>query len=210
MIEKKLNKEPYIHENCNILNSELGQFTEVGMYNYFENVKLGDYSYSGEFCFFQNVEIGKFSNIAAMVRIGPTDHPMERPSLHHFTYRRKMYGFDVEDDEAFFRWRKQQKNHIGNDTWIGHGAIIMPGVTIGNGAVVGSGAVVTKDVEPYTIVVGVPAKLVRKRFDEETIQKLEEIRWWDWSHEMIKERFHDFLLDINSFVQKYYRKQVIK
>ncbi|WZL74717.1 DapH/DapD/GlmU-related protein [Clostridiaceae bacterium 35-E11] len=206
MIEKKLNKAPYIHENCKILNSQLGQFTEVGMYNYFENVKFGDYSYAGEFCFFQNVEIGKFSNIAAMVRIGPTDHPMERPSLHHFTYRRKMYGFDVEDDEAFFQWRKKQKSDIGNDTWIGHGAIIMPGVKIGNGAVVGSGAVVTKNVDPYTIVVGVPAKPVRKRFDDEIIKKLEEIRWWDWSHETIKERFHDFLLDINRFVDKYYRK----
>ena len=206
MVEKRLGLQPYIHENCKLVNSKLGRFTEVGMCNFFENVNLGDYSYTGEFCIVQNADIGKFSSIAAMVRVGPTEHPMERPSQHHFTYRRKMYGFDDRDDEKFFAWRREQRSHIGNDTWIGHGVIIMPLVKIGNGAVVGGGAVVTKDVEPYSIVVGVPAKPVGKRFNDEIIQKLETIKWWEWSHHIIKERFNDFLLDIDSFVDKYYRK----
>ncbi|MCG8483381.1 MAG: chloramphenicol acetyltransferase [Clostridia bacterium] len=206
MNEKKLSQEPSVHESCKILNSNLGYFTEIGMYNYLENIEFGDYSYSGEFCFIQNAEIGKFTSIAASVRIGPTDHPIERPTLHHFTYRRKMYGFDEEDDETFFSWREKQKTYIGNDVWIGHGAIIMPGVKIGNGAVIGAGAVVTKNVAPYRIVVGVPAKPVRNRFNRETIKRLEAISWWDWSHETIQERFQDFLLEINCFVDKYYRK----
>lgn len=200
---KQLSKEPSIHEDCKLFNTELGEYTEVEIHNYFENVSLGDFSYTGQFCIVQNAEIGKFSNIAAMVRIGPTDHPMERPTLHHFTYRRVMYGFDTRNDEKFFEWRAAQKVYIGHDTWIGHGAVIMPGVKIGNGAVVGSGAIVTRDVAPYTIVVGVPAIAIRKRFDDDAVRKLEDIGWWDWPYDTIKERIDDFMLPVDEFTSKY-------
>lgn len=203
--KKVLTGEPLIGESCKLANTKLGQFTEVGILNFFENVILDDYSYTGQFCFLQNVEIGKFANIAAMVRIGPTNHPMERPTLHHFTYRREMYGFDDKDDVEFFKARESRRTFIGHDTWIGHGVIIMPGVKIGNGAIVGSGSVVTKDVEPYTIVVGTPAKPLRKRFNDEIVRKLECIKWWDWPYEKIKENFNDFLLDIDTFTQKHYK-----
>jgi phosphonate metabolism protein (transferase hexapeptide repeat family) len=203
--KKVLTGEPLIGESCKLANTKLGQFTEVGIFNFCENVILDDYSYTGQFCFLQNVEVGKFANIAAMVRIGPTNHPMERPTLHHFTYRREMYGFDNKDDDEFFKARESRKTFIGHDTWIGHGVIIMPGVKIGNGAIVGSGSVVTKDVEPYTVVVGTPAKPLRKRFNDEIVRKLESIKWWDWSYEKIKENFNDFLLDIDTFVEKHYK-----
>lgn len=202
---KRLGKEPCIHENCQLDHAELGEYTEVGIYNVLENVKLDDFSYTDRFCTLQNVEVGKFSNIAAEVRIGPTSHPMDRPTMHHFTYRRRKYGFATTDDELFFQRRDEQKAYIGHDTWLGHGAVIMPGVKIGNGAVVGSGAVVTKDVEAYTIVVGVPAKPIKQRFSEEIIRKLEEIKWWDWSYETIKERLDDFYLPIKEFTDKYYK-----
>lgn len=200
-----LGKEPCIHENCQLQNAELGEYTEVGLNNVFENVKLDNFSYTGRLCTLQNVEVGKFSNIADMVRIGPVFHPLERPTLHHFTYRRMKYGLAESDDELFYQWRMEQKSYLGHDTWIGHGAIIMPGVTIGNGAVVGSGAVVTKDVAPYTIVVGVPAKPIKQRFAEDIISKLEEIMWWDWSNEIIQARLDDFSLPIKEFIDKYYK-----
>ncbi|GBF34009.1 chloramphenicol acetyltransferase [Desulfocucumis palustris] len=203
-MNSRLGKEPFIHKGCQLVNTELGEFTEVDIYNHLENVFLDDYSYTSAFCIIQNAVIGKFANIAAMVRIGPTAHPMDRPSLHHFTYRRLKYGFAGTDDEKFFQWRAEQKIYIGHDTWIGHGAIIMPGVTIGNGAVVGAGAVVTKDVQPYCIVAGVPAKPIRKRFPADIIQKLEEIKWWNWSYDAIKDRLDDFYLPIHEFVNKYY------
>jgi len=81
---KRLGKEPCIHENCQLDHAELGEYTEVGIYNVLENVKLDDFSYTDRFCTLQNVEVGKFSNIAAEVRIGPTSHPMDRPTMHHF------------------------------------------------------------------------------------------------------------------------------
>lgn len=83
-------------------------------------------------------------------------------------------------------WDNKGDIVIGNDVWIGYEAVILSGVTIGDGAIIGTRAVVIKDVPSYTIVGGVPAKPIRKRFDEETIQKLEEIRWWDWEEERIK------------------------
>ena len=202
---KRLGKVPCIHENCQLHKVELGEYTEIGMYNVFENIKFGDFSYTGRFCTLQNVEVGKFSNIADMVRIGPTDHPMDRPTMHHFTYRRVKYGFAATDDEKFFQRRAENKAYIGHDTWIGHGAIIMPGVKVGDGAVVGSGTVVTKDVDPYTIVVGVPGKAIKIRFAEEIVRKLEVIKWWEWSYEVIAERLNDFYLPINDFTDKYYK-----
>ncbi|EHQ89971.1 DapH/DapD/GlmU-related protein [Desulfosporosinus youngiae] len=201
----RLGEAPTIHENCQLYNAELGRYTEIGLYNVFENVVLGDFSYTGRFCTLQNVEIGRFSNIADMVRIGPVFHPVERPTLHHFTYRRIKYGLAESDDELFYQWRREQKAYIGHDTWIGHGAIIMPGVRIGNGAVVGSGAVVTKDVDPYRVVVGVPAKPIKRRFAEDILSKLEAIKWWDWPYETIKARLDDFCLPINEFIDKHYR-----
>ena len=81
--------------------------------------------------------------------------------------------------EALFDVEKKGATIVGNDVWLGYQCLIMPGVTIGDGAIIASRAVVTKDVEPYTIVAGVPAKEVRKRFDEKTIQKLLEVKWWD-------------------------------
>jgi phosphonate metabolism protein (transferase hexapeptide repeat family) len=130
-------------------------------------------------------------------------HPMDRPTLHHFTYRRRLYQMDDQDDQSFFEWRRQQRSFIGNDTWIGHGATIMPGVTIGDGAVVGSGAVVTKDVAPYTIVGGVPARVLKERFDPDVAGRLIQLQWWDWPHETLKERLEDFCGDVKGFLDKW-------
>ena len=201
--EKVLTPEPLIHEHVKLTNTKLGVYTEVGLYNFFENVTMDDYSYTGQFCYAQNAKLGKFVNVAAMVRIGPTNHPYERPSLHHFTYRQKMFGFAEHDDEEFFQLRESRVTTIGHDTWIGHGAIIQAGVKVGNGAIIGSGAVITKDVAPYSIVVGVPGKEVKKRFSDRIISQLEEIKWWNWTHEQIKERIRDFHLPIEEFVEKH-------
>jgi hypothetical protein len=200
---KRLSENPMVHPSARTSNAALGAYTEVGEMCFLENVTMGDYSYCGQFCFFQNATIGRFSNVAAMVRIGPTRHPTDRPTQHHFTYRRALYGFAATDDEAFFSWRTEQRATIGHDTWLGHGSIVMPNVTVGTGAVVGAGAVVTRDVPPYGIAVGVPAEVVKHRFDARTVDALFEIAWWNWPHETIAERLEDFSSPIDAFIEKY-------
>jgi phosphonate metabolism protein (transferase hexapeptide repeat family) len=192
-----------IGQDCDIRNSAFGRYTDIGAQNRIQNTVFGDYSYTGAYCYFQNADVGKFSNIAAMVRVGPTAHPMDRASLHHFTYRRKLYGFAAEDDKAFFADRVARRTWVGHDTWVGHGAIVMPGLSVGTGSVVGAGAVVTRDVPPYTIVVGVPAKPVKDRFPETIASALLDIAWWEWTHETIRARLEDFLLPVEQFIQKY-------
>ena len=199
----KLSESPTVHERVTLVDVSLGPWTEVGADSVLENVELGAYSYSGPFGIFQNTVVGKFANIAAQVRVGPTMHPMDRPTLHHFTYRRSWYGFADTDDQEFFAWRRAQMARVGHDTWIGHGVVIMPGVTVGDGAVVGSGAVVTKDVEPFSVVAGVPAKFLKRRFDEVTAQRLSNLTWWDWDHETLKERLADFSGPVEAFLEKW-------
>ena len=200
--KKQLSEKPYIHPTCRILNSEIGSWTDIGENSTIVETTFGDYSYAAGNADIIYSEIGKFCSIASHVRIHPVNHPMGRVTQHHCTYRRIQFGFDVVDDEDFFNWRREHKCVIGHDVWIGHNAIIMPGVKIGTGAVIGSGAIVTKDVEPYSVVAGVPAKPIRMRFSEDIINKLLKLAWWDWDRETLKTRFPD-LMDIDKFIKKY-------
>ena len=184
-------------------NSRAGVWTEIGENSRIENSEIGDWSYTGPLCIIQNARIGRFSNIAAMVRIGPTAHPMDRPTQHHFTYRRKDYGLSDSNDESFFQWRAAQLAEIGHDTWLGHGAIVMPGVKVGHGAVVGSAAVVTRDVGDYEVAVGVPARCVKRRLSEGQAEAMLAVAWWHWSYETIRDRSDDFRLPVDAFLEKY-------
>jgi len=140
---------PLIHPDCQIVNSSFGAWCEVGLGSRIINSTFEDYAYCDRLSDIANTTVGKFANIAAMTRIGPTDHPMDHASLHHFLYRSEYYWDDVEDDAEFFTRRASRRTTLGADCWIGHGAIIKPEVTLGVGAIVASGAVVTKDVAPY-------------------------------------------------------------
>ena len=155
---KRLSEPPFIHATASVKNSQLGKYTEVGAECHVHNSTMDDYSYSVGGTQIAYATIGKFANIAANERIYASKHPMQRASLHHFTYRSAMYFEGEEDDAEFFAWRAGNSIEIGHDTWIGHGAVIMPGVKVGNGAIIGSNAVVTKDVADFAIAVGVPAK----------------------------------------------------
>jgi len=200
---RTLGTQPCVHPTACVKDTSLGAWCEVQERTKLTETVMGDYSYicgDGEVIY---TDIGKFCSIASHARINPGNHPLDRAALHHFTYRSEMFDLG-DDDPSFFDWRRESKVTIGNDVWIGHGVTVMPGVNIGNGAAIGSGAVVTRDVEPFTVVVGVPAKPVRKRFDDETIADLQALRWWDWSQDMLRERMGDFRkLGASEFVKKY-------
>jgi phosphonate metabolism protein (transferase hexapeptide repeat family) len=201
---KQLSETPLVHETARVTNSTLGRYTEVGPGSIVLNSTLGDYSYTTRFCDLANTEVGKFSNIAAHTRIGPTDHPLDRASLHHFMYRSADYWPDAEHDAAFFAHRESRRTVIGHDTWIGHGAIIKPEITVGHGAVIAAGAVVTKDVAPYTIVAGCPATPIRDRQPPDIADRMIRLAWWDWDHARIRDALEDFrALPASTFLDKY-------
>ena len=120
------------------------------------------------------------------------------------TYRPNEYFRNIGVDMDYRAHRSSKRVTIGNDVWIGHGAVILPGVSIGTGAVIGANAVVTKDVPPYMIVAGVPAKILRPRFDEKTVERLLQSAWWDWSVELIYKALPDIqTMEINAFLDKW-------
>jgi phosphonate metabolism protein (transferase hexapeptide repeat family) len=196
--------ETVIHSTATLREAEIGTCCEVLDHTHIEYTMLGDYSYLGPNCMVADARIGKFCAIAASVRIGAPNHPMDRPSLHRFTYCPEYYSADAVRDAEFFKDRRTAVVTIGHDVWIGHAVIVLPGVTIGNGAVLAAGAVVTRDVPPYTIVGGVPAKPIRARFPEDIASRLARIAWWDWPFETIIERLADFQSDdIEAFCDKW-------
>nr|WP_314420901.1 DapH/DapD/GlmU-related protein [uncultured Erwinia sp.] len=196
--------ETWIDPSVRMRECVTGRQCEVLANSQMEYSTLGDFSYVGEYCSVADASIGKFVAIANSVRIGAPNHPMERPSQHRITYCPEYYSASAVRDAGFFSRRRDDKVIIGHDVWIGHAAIVLPGVTIGDGAVIAAGAVVSKNVEPYTIVGGVPAKTIRPRFSPQTGHRLQQIAWWDWPLETIIERLADFQdADVEAFCDRW-------
>lgn len=197
-----LSVRPTVENDVVLHNVQLGSYTQIKAHSILEETQMDDYSYCAGYNQIYAANIGRFCSIATFVRINPGNHPCyTRAAQHHFTYRCSMFGFG-EDDEAFFKARTDNKVTLGHDVWLGHNVTVMPGVTIGSGAAVGSGAVVTKDVEPYAVVVGAPAKKIRMRFSDTIIEGIESTRWWEWSHDILRKRLPDFS-NIELFISKY-------
>lgn len=167
-------------------NIEVGEYT---IYNDFvrdprdfeKNNVLYHYPVNGD-----RLVIGRFCSIACCAKFMFTsgNHSMQSLANYTFPIFFDEWGLDAKD--ICDAWDNKGDTVIGNDVWIGYEAVIMPGVKIGDGAVIGTRAVVTKDVPPYTIVGGVPAKPIRRRFDDATVEKLEALRWWDWDEDRLK------------------------
>jgi len=196
--------KPFLHPDCEITDASFGRYTEIGRGSRLAHSHIGDYSYCDRFADIANTTVGKFSNIAAYVRIGATDHPMEKASLHHFHYRSADYFDDASDDADWFKHRRTRRTTIGHDTWLGNGAQVRPEVTIGHGAIVAGGAIVTKDVAPYMIVAGIPAVSLRARFAPDVAERLLALAWWDWPHPRLRAALEDFrTLRAEEFLDRY-------
>ena len=161
---------PFVHilENC-IIN----------------NVSLSSYSYVGRNCLIQNATIGKFCSIANDVFIGLGKHPTDYFSTSPLFYRRNN-TFNLSLVGQDLQFEEYKKIDIGHDVWIGARAIILDGLSIGHGAIIAANSVVTKDVPAYAILGGVPAKIIKYRFNKNKIDMLLESQWWDWELEKIK------------------------
>lgn len=170
-----------IGKNVTLRKCHLGDYTRIANYAAVNNTSIGDYSAIGRYSKITHSEIGKFCAISWDCSINAISHPYDHLSISAFAYVPYVGGF-VEK-----RVQTHQKVIIKNDVWIGANSVIMPGVTIGNGAIIGAGAVVTKDVPDYAIVVGVPAKILRYRFDETMIATLLELKWWDQERDVLQQ-----------------------
>ena len=155
------------------------------------NSKIGRYSYVCGKSLIINAEIGNFCSIASNVSVGPANHTISLLSTSPiFTEKKNAIGFSWSKDNSLKP--KSKKTLIGSDVWIGEGVKILNGAKIGTGAIIGAGAVVTRDVPPYAVVGGTPAKIIKYRFDKETIETLLQLEWWNWEDSKLSSNLYLF------------------
>lgn len=187
--------------------TSFGGHNYIGLNTAFSR-EIGAYSYIGDEGILYGVSIGKFTSIGDRVIIIDGRHPTSTfvSTYPAFYSTRNVYRSFVTEqkfrENDFYDETNGLRVKIGNDVWIGSDVRIMSGVSIGDGAIVAAGALITKDVLPYSIVGGIPAKVIKKRFDNDTIEKLLELAWWNWDEGKIKSCAEDFE-DIATFIQKY-------
>lgn len=164
----------------------------------FYESSIDEYSYIGRNCLIQNTEIGKFVSISDNCNLGLPSHPIDYVSTSPVFLQGKNV---IKENLASLQFDACKKLIIGNDVWIGTGVLIKSGLTIGDGAIVGAGSVVTHSIPPYEIWAGNPARFIRKRFDNDTIEKLLQIKWWEWDSKKIKE-YSNFFYNSKLFIRE--------
>lgn len=173
-----------------LTNSFLSNYVKIDRSNFILCSTIHDYSYTGSSTVIMHSTIGKFCSISWGVTIGPGEHDYSRISAHDFLYNPR-YGI-MPDEVAPPYDRYALSCDIGNDVWIGANVTVLRGVKIGNGAVVGANSVVTRDIPPYAIACGNPARIIKYRFPEHIISELQSLGWWDLPHETIKAAYDIF------------------
>lgn len=195
---------PRVHGSAIAQDCRLGRYVSLAERVLLRDVTVGDFTYFERQAEGIHTDLGKFCSVAANTRLNALDHPMERVTTHKVSYRPNEYFRYQGVDRGFRQKRRERRVVIGHDVWIGHGAVVMPGVDIGTGAVIGANAVVTRAVAPYTVVAGVPARPLRRRFDETVSERLLALAWWDWPLEMLYEAIADMReLPVADFLGKW-------
>ncbi|MEZ8109564.1 CatB-related O-acetyltransferase [Vibrio splendidus] len=176
-----------IGDNSNLVNMTIDDNVKIDRNNYLYHSSIGVYSYTGRNTTILHTQVGSFCSISWNVSIGGANHDYSRIAQHSFLYDDTSKIRHCSSGVEYDRFSDQLS--IGSDVWIACGVVITRGVTIGDGAVVGANAVVTKDVPPYAIVAGNPAKVIKYRFSPEIIDILLTIKWWNWPIEKIKKNY---------------------
>jgi len=189
-----------IHEECGVHNTCLDEHIIVNSHCCLSDVTVGRFSYLATDSHLQSTRVGSFCSIGPSLICGYGEHPTDFVSTSPvFFSTRKQCGVTFAKENYFEELREVI---IGHDVWIGARVFIKNGVKIGNGAIVAAGAVVVKDVPDYAIVGGIPAKIIRFRFSEGTIQDLLSLKWWDWREEdLAKAQKYLCTSDLQSFIE---------
>lgn len=205
---KKIIKKIYLKNKFN--NLKIGKNSNLSLNCYFEgsnvigsncdleSISIGFGTYIGNQVQISNSKIGKYCSLGSNLKIGLGVHPASIFVSTHpaFFSNKKQAGFTFTDKNKFeeHKYINENKNvvEIGNDVWIGDNVIIMDGVKISDGAIIGAGAIVTKNIEPYTINVGIPSKIIKKRFENEEIKFLLNFKWWDKDYEWVQKNYNKF------------------
>ena len=173
-----------VGDDSDLMGVEMDTKSEFGRRNLIRKTRIGYGSYTGTNTIVKNCEIGKFTCISWNVSIGGGDHNYHNTSLYTDYWYKRIFGVDFAKNGTS---SASLITKIGSDCWIAAGVNILKGVVVGDGCVIGAGAVVTRDLEPYSIAVGIPARVVKKRFSDEIIELLLKLKWWDWPIEKLRE-----------------------
>ena len=194
----KLYKDVYVF-NCNlgcnisigdfskVINSSLDDNVRIDRNNHIDSSIIGRFTYTGRNTVILHSNIGAFTSISWNVSIGGANHDYNRMTQHSFLYNSDNFLVPESESPAYDRFSNDIT--IGHDVWIAAGVVITRGITIGHGAVIGANSVVTKDIPPYAIAAGIPAKILKYRFDDNIIDKLLKLEWWLWPQEKIRDNF---------------------
>lgn len=200
----RFEKNVYFDQECKFEGANL-----ISYGTYLKNVDIGKYSYTGYGCYLTGVKIGRYTSVGPCVKTAIGKHPVNTFVSTHpqfFTSTppsKRPYINKTVYKEVAFACNDKNGSYpicIGNDVWIGADVVILDGVTVGDGAIIAAGAVVTKDVAPYAVVAGVPAKVIKYRFKSIEIDFLKQCNWWDYSEEWLKKHADKFI-DIDAFRQ---------
>jgi acetyltransferase-like isoleucine patch superfamily enzyme len=184
IIDSKIDNDICIYKNCILQNCDLKKNITIYSDCILDRVTIDRFSYIASRSTLSFVSIGKFCSIGPELICGYGDHPSHFISTNPvFFSTLKQCGYSFTDRDIY---TERKKIEIGNDVWIGARVFIKDGIKIGNGAIIGAGAVVVKDVPDYTIVGGVPARIIRQRFTQPIIDRLLRIQWWNWSEEKLR------------------------
>lgn len=169
----------------------------IGQASCINRIESGRYIGIAYFSYMSDCVVGNYCTFGSRVSIGAFSHPVDGLTIHEFGYRNTMasYGETVLDrDSDDYLSERSRQTRIGNDVWVGDNSVVIKGVKINNGAIVAAGSVVTRDVEPYSIVAGNPARLIRNRFDNDIVERLQATRWWEFSMSELRGMpLHDML-----------------